>query len=247
MGNNGMTDSKPDRRVGVMGGMGPAATLLFYQMVIEHTVARRDQEHVNLVILNHAAMPDRTQALLEGRRAELLEKLIEDARLLERCGADGLVITCNSSHALADEIQAAVGIPLLNMVRAAAREGAERFLRVGAAARVAVLATDGTLAAGVYQSEMEKAGLLPFLPAPAGKRLVMKLIYEGVKGGGLIDPSNLAAIDAELRAAGCAGAILACTELSVLKTRCGLPAYYLDAMAPLVRETILFAGKEYRA
>ncbi|MDR3294281.1 MAG: amino acid racemase [Clostridiales Family XIII bacterium] len=232
------------KKIGVIGGMGPAATLLFYQMVIEHTAACNDQQHIDMILLNHASMPDRTRALREGRRQELLEKLIEDARTLESCGADGIVITCNTSYTLADEIQAGIGVPLLHMIREAARESASRF--DGQSAKIAILATDGTVESGIYQREVEKTGLTSYVPSVKNQRLVMKLIYDGVKSGGVIDFADFTGIERELEEAGCDGAILACTELSVFKERFELPEFYLDAMLSLAKKTIAFAGKEYR-
>jgi aspartate racemase len=231
-------------KIGVIGGMGPAASALFYRMTVEHTKAVRDQDHLHMILLSHASMPDRTEALLGGRRAELLSLLLADARMLERCGADAIAIPCNTSHALADEIEAGIGVPLLNMPAEAARVCAEGLAEKSA--RVAVLATDGTAQAGFYQRELEKYEIEPWLPPAETQRLVMKLIYDGVKGDGVVELADLRTIDDALSRAGCAAAIMACTEMSVIKERFDLPDFYIDAMLALVRRVILFAGKEYR-
>jgi aspartate racemase len=196
-----------------------------------------------MILLSHASMPDRTEALLGGRRAELLALLLADARMLERCGADALAIPCNTSHALADEIEAGIGIPLLHMPAEAARSCAESL--AARPARVAVLATDGTARTGIYQRELEKYDIEPWMPPEAVQNLVMKLIYDGVKGGGNVELADLRTIEDALLRAGCAAAIMACTELSVIKERFDLPAFYIDAMLALARRVILFAGKEY--
>jgi aspartate racemase len=232
------------KKIGVLGGMGPAATLLFYRMVVEHTLARSDQEHIDMILLNHASMPDRTLCLRSGRRAELLEKLTEDARTLEACGADCVVIPCNTSHTLADEIQAAIRVPLINMVREAVKTCAPRLEKTGG--RIGILATDGTVEGGIYQRELEKAGFLPYAPSPESQRLLMRMIYEGVKKGCAVDREDFARVDRELREAGCAGAIVACTELSILRDAFQLPAYYTDALLALARRAIAFAGRECR-
>ncbi|MDR1245879.1 MAG: amino acid racemase [Clostridiales Family XIII bacterium] len=230
-------------KIGVIGGMGPAASALFYRMTVEHTKACCDQQHVDMILLSHASMPDRTEALLCGRRAELLALLLDDARLLERCGADAIAIPCNTSHVLADEIEAGIRIPLLNMVDAAALECAERFPSGGA--RVAVLATDGTARAGVYQRALEKRGLTPWLPSAETQKTVMKLIYDGVKNGGEISPDDISVIEREALRAGCDAALMACTEMSVIKERFSLSDFYTDALLTLVKSVICFAGKEY--
>ncbi|MDR2132789.1 MAG: amino acid racemase [Clostridiales Family XIII bacterium] len=234
---------KNGKKIGVIGGMGPAASALFYRMTVEHTKARRDQDHVDMILLSHASMPDRTEALRAGRRAELLKLLLTDARMLESCGAGAIAITCNTSHALADELQAGIGVPLINMVTEAALECAERF--EGEPARVAVLATDGTLRAGFYARALEAHGLEPWLPDEETQGLVMRLIYDGVKGGGRIEREDFLAVERALARAGCDAAILGCTELSVIKEKFNLPDFYVDAMLTLAKRVIVFAGGEW--
>jgi aspartate racemase len=230
-------------KIGVIGGMGPAASALFYRMTVEHTKALCDRDHMDMILLSHASMPDRTEALLGGRRAELLELLLADARTLVRFGAGAIAIPCNTSHVLADEIQAGIGVPLINMVAETARECAARFAE--GHARVAVLATDGTVRAGLYQGALEACGIEPWLPDAATQRLVMTLIYDGVKGGGVLDHEDFLKIERALLRADCDAAVLACTELSVLGEKFKLPAFYIDAMLTLARRVILFTGREY--
>jgi aspartate racemase len=236
--------TKQNVRIGVMGGMGPAASALFYRMTVEHTKALRDQDHADLILLSHASLPDRTQALLEGRRAELLKLLLADARMLEGCGADAIAIPCNTSHAFADEIQAGIGVPLINMVTEAALECAA-LLADSPSRRVALLATDGTVRAGFYGRALKARGIEPWLPPCALQSLVMRLIYDGVKRGGRVDRADLLTMERALAAAGCDAALMACTELSVIKEAFKLPAFYIDAMLTLAKRVILFAGKEY--
>ena len=102
--------------LGVLGGMGPLATQLFYKMVIERTDAKCDQEHLNMIILSHATMPDRTKEILEGRTEELFQLLLNDAKQLEASGAGVIAIPCNTSHVLIGRLQENVGIPVVNAI-----------------------------------------------------------------------------------------------------------------------------------
>jgi aspartate racemase len=145
---------------------------------------------------------------------------------------------------LADEIAAGINIPLINMPEDAARECAERFTARGGA-KIAVLATDGTARARVYQRALEKHGLLPWLPPAETQELVMSLIYDGVKNGGEISRDDISAIERAALDAGCDAALLACTEMSVIKERFALSDFYIDALMTLVKSVIRFAGKEY--
>ena len=85
--------------LGVIGGMGPLATQLFYRMVIESTDAKKDQDHINMIILNHATMPDRTAAIMDGTIDKVLDKLAADAKYLEDGGATCIAIPYNTTHA----------------------------------------------------------------------------------------------------------------------------------------------------
>jgi len=229
--------------LGVLGGMGPLATQMFYGMIIEKTEAKCDQDHLNMIILSHAAIPDRTEAIREGRIEELYRMLLADARMLEKNGAGVIAIPCNTSHVLFDRLQEGVGIPIINMVEETAARIAETFRGSDAySAKVAVLATDGTVSMGLYQKALQKAGCIPVVPGPESQRLVMKIIYDGVKSGGEIDFSDFLTIEEEIRAQGCRAAILACTELSCFKVMYKLPGFYLDAMDVLAEKSILACG-----
>ena len=229
--------------LGVIGGMGPLATQLFYRQVIDQTEAGSDQEHINMILLNHATMPDRTQAILSGQVEELYEKLLFDARTLEGMGAAAIAIPCNTSHYYVDRMQEELSIPILHMIREAAAEVANNPKKIQ---RVGILATTGTIQSGMYQEACRKAGLSPFVPSPAGQELVMKIIYDGVKNGGEIDYNDFISIEGELAAGGCQGALLACTELSCFKEMYRLPDYYVDAMEVLAKRAVAACGKRVK-
>lgn len=229
--------------LGVLGGMGPLATQLFYGMVIKKTDAGCDQEHLNMIILSHATMPDRTKAIEEGRTEELLRLLLADAKMLEKNGAGVIAIPCNTSHALYERLQAGVGIPVVNMVEETAAHIAKRYSETGISGiKAAVLATDGTIGTGLYQKALEKAGITPVVPTPESQKLVMKLIYDGVKSGREIDFTDFLTVQKEISGQGCRTAVLACTELSCIKEMYKLSDFYIDAMEVLAEKSILACG-----
>lgn len=229
--------------LGVIGGMGPLATQLFYKMVIENTQAHKDQDHINMIILNHASMPDRTQAILNDALPDLLDRLEKDAGLLEHAGADFLVIPCNTCHVLASELQEKTNIRMIHMI-----ESAVEYVQQihGAGARVGIMATDGTVKMGLYQSACTQKGLEPVLPSPENQKRVMKIIYEGIKDQGDIDYDDFEAVESELRDAGCCCVIMACTELSCFKEMYSLSDYFIDAMEVTAKRAIVLCGREVR-
>lgn len=230
-----------EQRLGILGGMGPQATQVFYQRILDKTDASRDQEHVPTLIWSDTGMPDRTRAILSGETEPVFARLLSGARLLEREGCTVLAIPCNTSHYFADRLQGELHIPLIHMIRETVSA-----IRAMGKTTVGILATDGTVWTGIYQQALEAAGLTPVtLPAQL-QRVVMSIIYDEIKKGETGSREKFGEIDAYLRQAGCDCAILGCTELSVYRSLHSLPPYYIDAMEILAEQAILRCGKALR-
>lgn len=234
-----MRDMTP--RLGVLGGMGPQATQVFYQRVLDRTDAVRDQEHLSALIFSDTEMPDRTRAILSGHGEEVYDRLLRDAKLLEAAGCTCLAIPCNTSHYFADQLQGELHIPLLHMPRLAARRAGELGRK-----RMAILATEGTVKTGVYQKECVALKLETWSPDEKTQALVTSIIYDEIKRGEQGSREKFAAIDRSVRAAGCDGAFLGCTELSVYRQCHSLPEFYLDAMDLLAEAAVVQCGKRLR-
>ena len=182
--------------LGILGGLGPMATVYFYEMLTRHTQAARDQDHID-VIIN------------PGNTEPMYQRLLADARLLEECGCTVIAIPCNTAHYFYDRLNETIPIPILNMV-----EETVLAAKAGGSARVGILATTGTVRTRTYQRMCEKHGLPCAVPDDAAQAAVMDVIYGDIKQG---RPADMAAFEraaASLRAQGCDRAILGCTELS---------------------------------
>ena len=105
-----------NKTVGVMGGLGPMATVYFYDMVVRMTDAKTDQEHIDMVVVNRATTPDRTDYIIGKSCENPIHILKKDAKRLEAFGSDFLVITCNTAHYFYNEIKESVNIPVLNII-----------------------------------------------------------------------------------------------------------------------------------
>jgi len=230
-----------EQKLGVLGGMGPQATQMFYQFVLDRTDAMRDQEHLPAVILSDTAMPDRTTAILSGNTEEIYARLKKDAQLLENCGCTAIAIPCNTSHYFVDRLQGEIGVPIVHMIR----ETASALAATGKK-RPGILATDGTIQSGLYQKECAALGMEAVVPDEATQKLVMSIIYDEIKQGEQGSREKFAQIDRALRNAGCDCAILACTELSVFAAYHSLPAFYLDAMMVLAERSVERCGYPLR-
>jgi aspartate racemase len=200
-------------KVGVIGGVGPAATVDFLDKIVRNTPAQRDQDHVRMAVEHDPRIPDRTEYLV-GDGPDPTVALYAAAKRLEAADADLIAIPCNTAHAFVERIQPYLAIPIVNMLHETVRKAAARF---GAAAPVGLLATDGTIASRVYHDAAHAAGLRLLTPDAAHQALVMEAIYgpAGVKAGhttGACRDALLAAI-AHLAEGGAAAVILGCTEL----------------------------------
>ncbi len=224
--------------LGIIGGMGPEASQLMYREIISLTDASRDQDHIDIILYSHASMPDRTAALREGRAAELGRLLADDAVKLRRFGADVIAIPCNTSHSVIGYVEKSVDIPVINMVE----ETAGYVSRIHPGGRIGILATNGTLDAGLYHDALRRRGLEPFVPDERRQKIVMGLIYDQIKAGQKGSREDFAAVDYYLKKNGCDGAILACTELSVFRANHELDSYYVDAMKVLVERCVTLCG-----
>ena len=236
-----MTKTKSEPRLGVLGGMGPQATQLFYQYVLDRTDAGCDQEHLPTLILSDTLMPDRTEAILSGNTQPVYDRLLADARLLQSTGCTAIAIPCNTSHFFVDRLQKEVDVPILHMIRETARHLAALGKR-----RPGILATDGTIRSGLYQKECAAVGLNAVAPDENIQRVVMSIIYDEIKRGEQGSREKFTQIDRALTAMHCDCAILACTELSVFRNYHALPAYYVDAMEVLAEQAIIRCGKQLR-
>jgi aspartate racemase len=233
-----------DEPVGVLGGLGPAATVHFMARVVERTDASRDQDHVDLLVWQHGSIPDRSAFLLgHGESPEPV--LVADAVALERAGARFIAIPCNTAVVWVEQMRAAVSIEVLDTVAetvAAAKQAVPGLTRLG------VLATDGTLLAGTYARAAAAAGLDLLTPSSEVQREVMSIIYDGVKAGEPVSRERFDALVAHLRELGAEAVALGCTELSVLHEDLGVDDHTIvDSIDALARRVVERAGATLRA
>ena len=231
------------KRLGVVGGMGPKATAVFFDKVIERTAADRDQEHLDMIILNHATLPDRTEVILNNRDEEFLQEVRRDLELLEHAGVGNIVIPCNTSHYFYHEMQAMTRVPIINMVEETLLEIRHLY---GENSRIGIMATNGTVRSGVYDKGCAANGLNLVKPDEAVQKRIMDIIYQ-VKSKLDADVQEVEAIVRHfVHELECDCVILACTELSCLTLGDEAAAYCVDAMDVLVRRAIERSGKSVR-
>jgi aspartate racemase len=210
------TQPKRAFRLGVVGGIGPAATVDFIGKVVRNTPAARDQDHIRIMVEQNPQIPDRTAALI-GSGDDPTLALYAACKTLEEGGADLIAIPCNTAHAFVERIQPALRVPIVNMLTCTADYLRETFPGLR---EVGVLATSGTLASRVYEQALDARGFVQIAPSAAAQARLMNAIFgpRGAKAGHTSGEccDDLAVALDDLVAQGVQVIVLACTELPLL-------------------------------
>lgn len=239
---------EPGDIVGVLGGMGPLATIDFMRKVIACTPAASDQDHVPLLVSSLPRVPDRTAAF-RGEGASPLAAMVASGRRLVEGGAGLVVMPCNTAHLWFDSVQAALGLPMIHLVDAAM----DAVLEIVAEdAWVGLLATDATVASGLYVNRTNAGRKRIRWLLPTAREMV-ELVMPGigaVKAGELAAGGNLLASAAlALERRGAAAVVLGCTEIPVVLDANRVSVPLIDATAALARCAVTWslAQREARA
>ena len=225
--------------LGIIGGVGPLATMLLGELIVRRTVASVDQEHVQMVITNNTSIPDRTTYILDRSKKNPVPVMISDGQKLKSIGAEVIAVPCNTAHSFYEEIQQGIGLPVIHMIQETAKKA-----KLEGAKKVGILATTGTLTASVYQLACRDVGIQPIVPDEETQKLVMSVIYDDVKAGKPVDFSKWQQIIATMTALGCDRIILGCTELSIVNKELKLDEFYIDSLMVLADCAIELCGYE---
>ena len=226
------------KTLGIIGGLGPMASVYFYELLTRHTQANRDQDHIDLVLNSRASTPDRTAFILGESADNPFDIMVADAARLVEFGADVLAIPCNTAHYFYDRLNRTIDVPILNMVAETVAEAKRRGCR-----KVGLLATTGTIQTGTYARACQAAGLDFAAPDDAAQADLMDIIYGDIKSGRRADMAKFGAVVRSLQRQGCTRVILGCTELSLIKRDEHLDAFYIDSMEVLARNAIETFGR----
>jgi aspartate racemase len=225
--------------IGILGGMGPEATNRLCALITAKTPARTDQEHIPVITYNNPRIPDRVAGVYGGGRSPVPE-LTRTARVLEDAGADLLLMPCNLAHFFIGEIQAAVRVPVLDIIAETVGFVVERHPHCRGAG---LLASTPTIRCGLYEKSFRRHGVRVIAPDDEDqRRKVMGAIYgpEGIKSGRKEVPRALLKGAAEaLVAAGADVIIAGCTEVPLVLTR-------EDVSVPVVDPLEVVAGVAVR-
>jgi aspartate racemase len=238
-----MSDCSVSGVVGVLGGMGPLATIDFLRKMLAATPAATDQEHVPVVVSSIPQVPDRTEAF-RGAGPSPLQAMVASGRRLADAGVGLVVMPCNTAHLWFDDLQRELGLPMLHLVDAAIEDA----VAAGEGTpRIGLLATDATLASGLYLNR--QAGAVHWLLPTAGEML--ELVMPGiaaVKAGELMQGRELLAAAARgLSQRGAHALVLGCTEIPLVLDDANSPLPVIDATASLARRAVSWSLRQREA
>jgi len=200
------------RRVGILGGMGPAATVDLMAKVLGATPATRDEDHVPLIVWNVPQVPGRPAAI-RGEGPSPLPAMLEGVRFLEGAGATALAIACNTAHHWAAELRQASSMPLLHIADATIDEIGQREPAVRS---VALLGTRATLALGIYSRPLEARGIEIHVPEEVLQAALDRAIT-AVKAGDLEGArTEFVPVARNMLERGADAVVLGCTELLLI-------------------------------
>ena len=229
------------KSIGILGGMGPMATADLFQKIVALTKADSDNDHIRIYIDNNPQIPDRTTAIFKGGK-DPVPQMLDALRHLEACGADCIVMPCNTAHYFLDRLQPETKIPFISILESTAKACAAAHPGKTAC----ILATTGTLCTGIYEKALSQEGVAYLLPGDRHREILMDGIYRIKAGERLTDPAPFQGMLEDLQAAGADYFILGCTELPLAVEQLSLSGSFVDPTLELAKAAIRFCGGEIK-
>ena len=225
------------KKLGIIGGLGPMATIYFMELVVRMTKADNDNGHIPLFIYIYPDTPDRTEYLLDHSKPNPLPNILEMGENLKKQGCEYFAMPCITAHYFGKEITETIGSGFINMI-----EETAKFLNKKKIDTVGLMATDGTVKSKVFEDTLNAYGINVVVPSDEKQRLVMKVIYDEVKAGKEVSVNDLYEVKEELKSKGAKLCLLGCTELSVVKGNYTLDDEFLDVLEILAKQAVLLCG-----
>ena len=234
------------KTIGILGGMGPEATAYFFDLIIKHTRAEKDQEHIPVVIYSNPEVPERTCSIV-GDGPSPVPSLMEGVKSLLAAGADFIIMPCVTAHYFIPEVKAQIDFPFLSLLEESLTWAQERIPGVK---KVGLVASSGTVRSGLFHKPFADAGIEVIEPEEEEQKIVMEAIFEkeGIKAGFTSGTPKDMIVNAsrELIARGAEAIIAGCTEVPlVLKDR-DISVPLIEPMRIMAERSILEAGYEYK-
>lgn len=231
-----------EKTVGILGGMGPEATLDCFAKIIQNTPAKTDQEHLRVIIDSNPKVPDRTAAII-GKGESPVPVMVEGCLSLQLAGADFIIIPCVSAHFFLEELRQQIKLPILSIFDAVTAAIINDYPEV---TTVGLMGTTGTISGGLFQKQLASDGIKTIVPDETQQSKVMAAIYD-IKNSQPTRSrkeitSDLVATAESLISKGAQGIVAGCTEIPLALNQQHLSVPYFDALSILARAAVLKTG-----
>lgn len=229
--------------LGIIGGMGPLATVKFFENIVLLTRANRDQDHIHILIDNNTSIPDRTDYILGIDKENPKNELIKSAKNLQLMGANYLVMPCNTAHKFYDEIVKEVNIPFLNMIEETAKSIKRQNPHIK---KIGLLSTEGTIKSKIYDHIFERYNMKITNLSREKQKYITELIYNIKKGIHQKNINKVYEAIEELKEKDVEIIIAGCTEVSVAMDIYNIDENIIDPMEILSIRAIEFADRKVK-
>jgi aspartate racemase len=236
----------PEKIIGVLGGMGPEATLDCFDKLIKNTQADKDQDHLRVLIDCNPKVPDRTAAIY-GNGESPVPFMLNSARGLVLAGADFIIIPCVSAHVFLNDLQQQIDIPFISIFDAVSEaiQIVDPPIKV-----VGLLATTGTVHGRLFQKRLAQSNIDTVVPEKENQERMMTFIYE-IKANQIVANrkkvrTELLEVANSLVGTGAKGVIAGCTEVPLVLSSEDLQVPFFDPLLILARAAIREAGRQPR-
>ncbi len=229
------------KTIGILGGMGPEATIYMFRLIVKLTKVEKDQDHIPIIVYNNPKIPDRTAAIVRAGPSPL-PYLVDSALFLEKAGADFILMPCVTAHYFYKEIVKHITIPFLHLLEESIRYVKQELSHVK---RIGLLATDGTVQTGLFQELFNKNGIEIVVPEKERQNLIMKALYqkEGVKAGYKEGPKEMILpVLRQFIRDKVEGVIAGCTEIPLLLSQADMEIPFINPLKIIARKSIRKAG-----
>jgi len=230
-----------EKIIGILGGMGPEATADLFLKIIKATPAKRDQDHLRIIIDNNPKIPPRTESIL-GEGSSSLPKMVKTAKNLENAGVDFIIISCNTAHYYYEELRKSVKIPILNMIDQTVQRINKDYPKIK---KIGLIATIGTIKTKIYDRGLAKTGIEIITPHENVEKKVIKAIFKYIKVGKLKEGRKLMIEVADhLVKMGAQSILCGCTEVSLVLKDGDLSVPVIDPLQILAEIAVEKAFEE---
>jgi aspartate racemase len=231
-----------EKVIGILGGLGPEATILVFQKILQHTPASKDQEHLRILIDNNPKIPERLPAIT-GSGPDPVPMMVSSGQALSRAGAEFIIIPCVTAHYFLPELRQKITLPILSMLDEAAsviRNSQPAIRKIG------LLAAEGTMKVGLFQMRLSRDGVQTIIPEEDDRAEVQKLIFKikdtRTKHNRQEISRKFGEIGERMITRGAEAILIGCTEISIVMNPDEFSVGGFDALTILATAAIREAG-----